>query len=138
MTHTQLLVIVVDDQIDFADSTGVLIRQLGHKVHVFYSADDLLRALDSQEFEADVVLSDIGMPGIDGCELARRLRQRSSFAKAVLAAVTGLGEEEHMKAAIAAGFDYRFVKPFHPGELNEFLEHVSQSHKRASSGSAQV
>jgi CheY-like chemotaxis protein len=137
MMHRQLQVIVVDDQVDFADTTGALIRQLGHTARVFYSADAVLHTLDSETLEADVILSDIGMPGSDGCELARQLRQRPAFSTTVLAALTGLGEEEHLQAAIAAGFDYRFVKPFHPGELKEFLEHVSHTHKRASPHSAQ-
>jgi CheY-like chemotaxis protein len=134
MTRRQLQVIVVDDQVDFADTTGALIRQLGHAARVFYSADAVLHTLDSQKPDVDVVLSDIGMPGSDGCELARQLRQRPGFSKTVLAAVTGLGEDEHLQAAIAAGFDYRCVKPFHPGELKEFLEHVSHTHKRETPG----
>jgi|GEM_PF-1795367 len=125
MTHRSLRVIVVDDQVDFADTTGELIRQLGHEARVFHSADAMLTAVDSQKLEADVILADIGMPGMDGCELARQLRQRPGFKKVVLAAVTGFGEDEHMQAAIAAGFDYRFVKPFFAGELDEFLEHVA-------------
>jgi len=125
MTHRSLRVIVVDDQVDFANTTGALIRQLGHDVLVFHSANAVLDAVDSQKLELDVILSDIGMPGIDGCELARQLRQRPGFEKVVLAAVTGFGEDEHRQAAIAAGFDYRFVKPFSAGELEEFLEHVS-------------
>jgi CheY-like chemotaxis protein len=124
-----LQVIVVDDQIDFADSTGMLLRQLGYDAQVFHSAIDVLRAVGARKLQADVVLCDIGMPGMDGCELARQLRQRPGFEKIVLAAVTGFGEEEYMQAAIAAGFDYRFVKPFHPGEIEDFLEHVSHVHK---------
>ncbi len=129
MAHTQLLVIVVDDQPDCADTTGALIRQYGHQALVFHSAPEVLESIKSQNLEADVVLADIGMPGMDGCELARRLRQLPGYEKAVLAAVTGLGEEAHMQAAIAAGFDYRFVKPFFPGEFKEFLEHVAHAHK---------
>jgi two-component system OmpR family response regulator len=134
MARRQLHVIVVDDQADFADTTGLLMRQLGHSVLVFHSANEVLQAVDAQKIEVDVVLSDIGMPGMDGCELARRLRQRPGFEKTVLAAVTGLGEDEHRQAAVAAGFDYRFVKPFHPGEMKEFLEHVTRSPKGARPG----
>ena len=123
-----LQVVVVDDQADFADSTGLLVRTLGHGAVVFHSAEALLEALDS--LTADVILSDIAMPRVDGCELARRVRQRPGFEKTVLAAVTGLGEEEHLQAAIEAGFDYRFVKPFHAGELQEFLDQIAHQCRR--------
>ncbi|HEY2252256.1 MAG TPA: response regulator [Planctomycetaceae bacterium] len=132
-----LKVIVVDDQVDFADTTGMLLRQLGYDAQVFYSATELLRSLDGKKPQADLVLCDIGMPGMDGCELARQLRQRPGFKKTVLAAVTGFGEEQHMQEAIAAGFDYRFVKPFHPGEIEDFLKHVSHVHKCQVPGRAQ-
>jgi CheY-like chemotaxis protein len=137
MTPRRLEVIVVDDQVDFADTTGALIRQLGHSAAAFYSAEAVLEAIDSQQIIVDVVLSDIGMPGVDGCELARRLRQRPGFDKIILAAVTGFAEEEHMQAAIAAGFDYRFVKPFSGGELKEFLDHVLGIDKPGRSGEAE-
>jgi two-component system OmpR family response regulator len=128
----QLQVIVVDDQADFADSTGMLVRTLGHEAVVYHSAEALLAALDS--LTADVILSDIAMPRIDGCELARRVRQRPGFEKTVLAAVTGLGEEEHLQAAIKAGFDYRFVKPFHAGELRDFLDQIAGQRVRHPAG----
>jgi CheY-like chemotaxis protein len=99
MTHRSLRVIVVDDQVDFADTTGELIRQLGHEARVFHSADAMLTAVDSQKLEADVILADIGMPGMDGCELARQLRQRPGFKKVVLAAVTGFGEDSNTSQA---------------------------------------
>src|SRR5690242_15011404 len=110
-----LCIFVVDDDTDFGKSTGILLKALGHGPHVFNSGRKAVEALD--RMTPDLILSDIGMPGMDGCELARQVKQRPSCEKVVLAAITGFGEEEHRRQAIEAGFDYRFVKPLAPVDL---------------------
>jgi CheY-like chemotaxis protein len=69
----------------------------------------------------DVVLLDIGMPQMDGYEVARRLRQGAEGGKLVLVAVTGYGQEEDRRRAREAGFDYHMLKPVDPGDLRELL-----------------
>lgn len=120
--NNRLCVFVVDDDADHCKSTGLLIRSLGHDAQMFSSAEDLLEALAG--CVPDVILSDIGMPSMDGCELARNIRQRSDCSQVVLAAITGHAEEEDRRLAVEAGFDYRFVKPFALHELREFFEQL--------------
>jgi CheY-like chemotaxis protein len=98
------------------------LKTLGHDPHVFHSAEKAVDALDRTT--PDLILSDIGMPGMDGCELARQVKQRPNCEEVVLAAITGFGEEDHRRQAIEAGFDYRFVKPLAPVDLREFLNQL--------------
>jgi DNA-binding response OmpR family regulator len=118
-----LRVFVVDDHEDLAESTGRLVRLHGHQVDVFNSAESVLNALDA--VTPDLIIADIGMPHMDGCELAVRVKQRPGCEKTILAALTGLGEEEDRQAAIEAGFDYRFVKPMQFDELQHFIEQIA-------------
>ena len=117
-----LSVFVIDDDPDYCRVTGRLVKALGHDAEVFSAGEALLAALALRI--PDVILSDIGMPQMDGCELARQVRQRPDCQDVVLAAVTGHAEEEDRRRAVAAGFDYRFVKPFGLNELREFLDHL--------------
>jgi CheY-like chemotaxis protein len=117
-----LQIIVVDDQPDLAESTGRLLRLFGHEVSVFNSAASVLDVLD--EIMPDLIFSDIGMPEMDGFELAARIKRRPDCEKVILAALTGLGDEEYRQAAVAAGFDYRFVKPMQPDELRHFMDEI--------------
>ncbi|WP_136222870.1 ATP-binding protein [Massilia sp. Mn16-1_5] len=104
-----LRVMVVDDNVDAAAMLAMLLEASGHRVAVEH---DPLRALArSREEAADVFLLDIGLPGIDGNELARRLRAQPETADALLVAVTGYGQENDRKATLAAGFDHHLVKP---------------------------
>jgi CheY-like chemotaxis protein len=118
-----LQVFVVDDHVDLAESTGRLVRLHGHQVDVFSSAQSVLEALDA--VTPDLIITDIGMPQMDGCELAVRVKQRPDCEKTILAALTGLGDEENRQAAIEAGFDYRFVKPMQSDELQNFIEEIA-------------
>lgn len=121
----QLEVIVVDDQADLGESTGRLLRLFGHRVSVFNSGQSVLNALD--HVTPDLVLSDLGMPQMDGCELATRIKQRPECENVVLAAVTGFTDEEHQQAALAAGFQYRFLKPMQPDALEKFVEEIART-----------
>ncbi|HEY3965977.1 MAG TPA: response regulator [Planctomycetaceae bacterium] len=119
-----LKIIVVDDQADLAECTGKLLRLHGHQVSIFYTAQAVLDALDT--LKPNLILADIRMPHIDGCELAARVRRRPDCENVILAALTGLGDDESRRAAIDAGFDYRFVKPMHPDDLQQFMEEVAK------------
>ncbi|WP_165390850.1 PAS domain-containing hybrid sensor histidine kinase/response regulator [Pseudoduganella lutea] len=106
---TTLKVMVVDDNADAAQMLGMFIEELGHQVAIEYhprSAIERARA-DSP----DVCLLDIGLPDMDGHELARRLRHQPETARSILIAVTGYGQEQDRAAALEAGFDHYFAKP---------------------------
>ncbi len=120
----RLHVIVVDDQVDVAETTGRLLSLSGHEVSVFHSAQSVLDALNGSK--PDLILSDIGMPQMDGCELAARIKQRPDCGKIILVAVTAFGDEDHRRAVIDAGFDYRIVKPMPPDELQHFVDEIAR------------
>jgi CheY-like chemotaxis protein len=110
---------VVDDSRDTAQSLACMVERWGHEVRVAYDGPAALAMARGQR--PDVVLLDIGMPGMDGYEVARGLRECEGDEKLVLVAVTGYGQEEDRSLARAAGFDYHMVKPVDPRDLKELL-----------------
>jgi CheY-like chemotaxis protein/nitrogen-specific signal transduction histidine kinase len=115
-------VLIVDDNRDAAQSLALMLDLEGHEVR---TAADGLEALEVAEtFRPKVVLLDIGMPGIDGYETARRLRARPWAKTALLCAQTGWGQEDDKRKARSAGFDRHLVKPIDPEELNRILAEV--------------
>ncbi len=115
-------VLIVDDNRDAAQSLALMLDLEGHEVR---TAADGLEALEVAEvFRPAVILLDIGMPGIDGYETARRLRARPWAKSALLCAQTGWGQEDDKRRAHSAGFDRHLVKPVDPEELNRILAEV--------------
>jgi PAS domain S-box-containing protein len=112
-------VLVVDDMKAAAFVLSSLLAKLGHRVETARHAAAALDAVDKQR--PDVVFSDIGMPDIDGYELARRLRQMPNMAGVVLVALTGYGQEKDRQRAVEAGFDYHLVKPVSLDALEELM-----------------
>src|SRR5690606_13485230 len=112
-----LHLMVVDDNPDAANALASLLRQMGQQVVVFGDADSALRA--AQHEHADAYILDIGLPGMDGYELARQLRKRADTKNAVLIALTGYGQYKDRTAALRAGFDHHFIKPVEGMELLE-------------------
>jgi CheY-like chemotaxis protein len=112
-------VLVVDDNVDAADSIAWLLQLGGHEVRVAYDGPTAL--LIAQAFRPQVVLLDIGMPGMDGYEVCRRLRQQPGTERAVLIALTGWGQDEDRRRSGEAGFDHHFVKPVEPSALQKLL-----------------
>jgi PAS domain S-box-containing protein len=111
--------LVVDDNVDAAQSLAVLLRMEGHEVQV---ANDGLSALEqAPAFHPQLVILDIGMPQLDGYEVARRLRQMPDFDKVRLVALTGWGSDEDRRRARAAGFDCHLVKPVELSSLRDIL-----------------
>jgi PAS domain S-box-containing protein len=110
-------VLVVDDNRDAAETLALLLRSAGHEVCLAYDGVEALAAAEG--FGPEVAFLDIGLPGLDGYEVARRLRQRPG--KLLLVAVTGYGQEEDRRRAHAAGFDRHLVKPVDPTVLQELL-----------------
>lgn len=112
-------IMVVDDNVDAASTLAMLLEALGHEVIVEHNA---WRALERSQIEAlDACLLDIGLPEIDGNELARRLRAQRATADAVIIAVTGYGGEEDRKNALASGFDHYLIKPVNTEKLATIL-----------------
>jgi PAS domain S-box-containing protein len=102
-------ILLVEDNADAAESLKMLLELLGHRVHVVYEGISALAAVRSDE--PDVMLVDIGLPGIDGYEVARRVRRDFELKHVRLIALTGYGREEDKQRATAAGFDYHLAKP---------------------------
>ncbi len=100
---------VVDDNLDAAQSLGMLLRMDGHEVGL---AHDGFAAVEfAKSIRPDVVLLDIGLPGLDGYEVAQALRADDSLGSLQLIAISGYGREEDLAKTKAAGFDHHLVKP---------------------------
>ncbi len=112
-------VLVVDDNVDVADSLAILLRLRGHEVDTAYDGPAALKRAGA--FHPEVVLLDIGLPGLDGYQVASRLRRRRRTASALLVALTGYGQEEDQSRALAAGFDRHLIKPVDPRVIYELL-----------------
>jgi CheY-like chemotaxis protein len=113
-------VLVVDDNVDAAESTAAFLRLEGHEVKAVH---DGLQALASLKvFDPHVVVLDIGLPGLDGYAVARQLRERGDTSHVLLIALTGYGQKEDRARAAASGFDYHFVKPADPREIQAAIE----------------
>jgi CheY-like chemotaxis protein len=103
-------VLVVDDNVDAADSLGMLLSLLGAEVRTVYDSPTAQELFE--EFHPDLVLLDIGMPVMDGYEVARRIRESVKVADETrLVAVTGLAKDEFRRSTLAAGFDDHLLKP---------------------------
>ena len=117
--------LVVDDNVDSADSIAMLLQVSGHEVRVAYSGPEALET--AVEYQPDIVLLDIGLPGMNGYEVARRLRDHPDLKKAKLMAVTGYGQDADRVQSREAGFDYHLVKPVDPQKLQEVLVELMKS-----------
>jgi signal transduction histidine kinase len=115
----QKRILVVDDNADAADSLATLLRLEGHEVEVATDGTVALRV--AGVFRPDVVLLDLGMPGVSGLEVARRLRSSEEGRGALLVAITGWGQAEDRRSTEAAGFDYHLTKPVDPEILAEII-----------------
>ena len=113
-------ILVVDDNVDAANSLARLLR--GSTARRCGSPTTAPRPWRSaEEFRPEVVLLDIGMPGMDGYEVARRLRERPEFEGTLLVALTGWGQEDDRRRSQEAGFDHHLVKPASPEAILELL-----------------
>src|SRR3569623_1485946 len=115
-------ILVVDDNRDVADSLGILLRLLGAKTHVVHDGPAALAAIET--FKPNVVLLDLGMPGMSGYEVARRIRRQYSAHDIMLIALTGWGQDEDRRRARLMGFDYHLTNPADIKSLQECLSHL--------------
>jgi CheY-like chemotaxis protein/anti-sigma regulatory factor (Ser/Thr protein kinase) len=116
-------ILVVDDNRDAAESLGALLRLLGADVHVVFSGPDALAAIP--EYKPTAVLLDIGMQGMDGYEVARRIRSEPELAALTLIALTGWGQDEDRRRSHSAGFDHHLTKPADVLALQHLLASIA-------------
>jgi len=126
-------VLVVDDNHDAGEMLGMLLSSLNATVRTVHSGTEALSAVE--EFEPDVVLLDIGMPFMDGYEVARRIRARRGK-NVRLIALTGWGQEEDVRRAERAGFDHHLVKPPDLEKLGRLLSQVHVERRHVTRGTA--
>jgi CheY-like chemotaxis protein len=113
-------VLVVDDNVDAAESTAAYLRLEGHEVKTVNDGHEALSSV--QVFAPHVIVLDIGLPGLDGYAVARRLRSDGDTSHTLLIALTGYGQKEDRDRAQAAGFDYHFTKPADPQQIQTAIE----------------
>jgi PAS domain S-box-containing protein len=112
-------VLIVDDNVDAADSIGKLLRLFGHDVRCVYDGPSALAA--AKDYQPQVVVLDIGLPEMDGYEVAKRMRAISQLHKTRIVAVTGYGQDEDRRRSRDAGFDQHLTKPVDPDVLQLFV-----------------
>ena len=108
-------ILIVEDQKDAADSLCMLLRMFGHEVAVAYTGPDGVEK--AVQLRPDVVVCDIGLPGLNGYGVAERLRRTPATARTRLIALTAWGQDEDRRRGLEAGFDHYLVKPADPEQL---------------------
>ena len=115
----QRRVLVADDNIDAADTVVMLLEALGCEVRAVYDGASAVR--EAQAFQPDLVLLDLGMPGVSGHTACRQIRAESWGASLVIAALTGWGQEDDRRQTASAGFDHHLIKPVEPDVLIQLV-----------------
>ena len=119
-----LRVLVVDDNVDAVTTLAMLVQAAGHDVRKAYHGSAVLEA--ALDYRPNLVLLDIGLPGLTGYEVAQQLRQRPALKNTVLVAMTGYGQESDRLRSLEAGFDYHLVKPAAFGKVLEILAIITE------------
>jgi CheY-like chemotaxis protein len=112
-------VLVVDDNRSAAKMIFKMMQIFGNEARMAHSGEDALSV--AKEFRPDIILLDIGMPGMDGCEVARRIRRQPWGKDVTLVVVTGWGQEQDKRKTKTAGFNHHLVKPAHRTDLEAIL-----------------
>jgi signal transduction histidine kinase/DNA-binding response OmpR family regulator len=134
ITRHACRILVVDDNQDAADSTAVLLQLAGHEVKAVSDGHDALAS--APVFAPNVVLLDIGLPGLDGYAVARQLRAMAETRSSCLIALTGYGQPTDRERASEAGFDHHLTKPADPDALLRVIQDSLQAAHPASTGEA--
>jgi CheY-like chemotaxis protein len=117
-------ILLVDDNVDFAESLELLLSGMGHEVRVAHEAEGAL--VTAAQFRPDFAFLDIGLPLVNGYELARRMRAQPESAATILIAVSGWGQEQDRRQAEEAGFALHLVKPVELRSIETALESLMQ------------
>ena len=120
----RLRILIVDDNVDAADSLRLLLGANGHRIAVSHDGKAALE--HAATLLPDVIFLDIGLPGLDGYEVARRLRQLPALAGTLIVAMTGYGQPDDLKRSLEAGFDRHLVKPVDPAAIEHLLDQVGK------------
>lgn len=125
-TQNSLRVLVVDDNVDSAKTTGWMLEFMGHQPSLIH---DGLKALEAaKQQNPDVIMLDIGLPGMNGYDICRELRKDPLFKDTMMIAQTGWGQEKDRQQARDAGFNHHLVKPVKMEQITELLkEYASRS-----------
>jgi CheY-like chemotaxis protein len=115
---TATRILVVDDSIDSAETLGELLKIWGHDVRLAHDGPSALEA--AREYKPEVVLLDIGLPGMDGFAVATELRKEGLGGR-MLVALTGYGEQQDRERTQKVGFDHHLVKPIDPDTLQKLI-----------------
>ncbi len=127
-TATRRRLLVVDDLVEVAEDMAALVREaFGHEVRTAHDGPTALQV--AAEFRPELVLLDIGLPGMDGYEVARRLRGLPGLGDVVLVALTGWGQEGDRRKTQEAGFNHHLVKPVGLKELQALLAGSKLGHE---------
>jgi PAS domain S-box-containing protein len=130
--HTpHLRVLLVEDNIDSAEMMAFILRREGHEVRITHDGPAALEAIGA--FRPQVVICDIGLPGMNGYEVAARLGEQPLFEQTTLIALTGYGQEDVRLRAEEAGFDYYLVKPVEPDAIVALLDSLREDRNSAES-----
>ena len=129
-----LRVLVVDDNVDSAETIGFVLRKLGHEARMEYDGAAAIAAADA--FRPDLILLDIGLPGMTGHQVAREIRQTPWGGTTTIIAVSGWGEEADRRQSREAGFDHHVVKPLDYEGVQRLLSTVETTRPTRERGSA--
>jgi CheY-like chemotaxis protein len=121
MKPSSCRILVADDDRDVADSIAILLRMEGHDVTVANDGPSALKAIT--EMSPHIALLDIGLPHLDGYEIAARVRQQLGF-EVMLVAITGWGQASDKARALAAGFDRHYTKPVEPDVIANLCREI--------------
>jgi two-component system OmpR family response regulator len=124
MTPAGHRVLLVDDNTDSTEPLSLLLQGKGHETRVSTDGEEAIAAAD--DFKPDWVVLDLGLPRMDGFEVAKRLRERPYGGNLVIVALTGWAGKDVRSKAAAAGFDYHLVKPVKWEELERIVESASR------------
>ncbi|WP_151637766.1 PAS domain-containing hybrid sensor histidine kinase/response regulator [Noviherbaspirillum aerium] len=127
-TKRKLRILVVDDNMDAAQMQSLYLQAAGHEVATEYGSKQAL--MRAKVEKPDLCMLDIGLPEMDGNELARQLRQHPETKQIWLIAITGYGQEHDRRASLDAGFDYHLVKPVNASELITLIGQLDEGRKR--------
>jgi two-component system CheB/CheR fusion protein len=114
-------VLVVDDSDDSARSLARVLKLWGHKVWIVFDGPTAIETITLERF--DVIILDIGLPGMDGYRVAEMIREQSLAVDSTLVALTGYGQESDFLRSKLAGFDHHLVKPVSVEQMSELLKH---------------
>jgi CheY-like chemotaxis protein len=115
-------VLIADDNLDAAESLQLWLQLSGHDVQIAGNGMEALRV--AAEFKPDVALLDLGMPGLSGFDVARRIRESPWGSEMVLVALTGWGHDEDRRQSAEAGFNHHLTKPIPPEAIESLIDNL--------------